>query len=81
MLPQSLEDNQLEIELDLTDSESYVTNRYKTTLSPSTDCEFKGGYKYTYVITVNNTSITIGNANIVPWGNGDSSDLDAEIEQ
>ena len=79
MLPQSLEGNQLEIELDLTDNESLVTNRYKTTLYPSTDCEFKGGYKYTYNITVKNTGITIEKANIVPWENGDSSDLDADI--
>lgn len=80
MLPQSLEGNQLEIELDLTDNESLVTNRYKTTLYPSTDCEFKGGYKYTYNITVKNTGITIENANIIPWENGDSSDLDADID-
>ena len=33
-----------------------------------------------YNITVKNTGITIENANIVPWGNGDSSDLDADID-
>ena len=38
-----------------------------------------GGKKYTYNITVKNTGITIENANIVPWGNGDSGDLDADI--
>lgn len=80
MLPQSLEGNQLEIELDLTDNESLVTNRYKTTLYPSTDYEFKGGYKYTYVITVNNTSITIGNASIAEWQESAQEELDAELE-
>ena len=40
---------------------------------------FEGGKKYTYNITVKNTGITIENANIVPWGNGDSGDLDADI--
>ena len=32
-----------------------------------------------YNITVKNTGITIEKANIVPWENGDSSDLDADI--
>ena len=79
MLPQSLESNKMDIEIYLLLNDSEV--KYTTSITPSTNGQFEGGKKYTYNITVKNTGITIENANIVPWGNGDSGDLDAEIEQ
>ena len=79
MLPQSLESNKMDIEIYLLLNDSEV--KYTTHITPSTNGQFEGGKKYTYNITVKNTGITIENANIVPWGNGDSGDLDAEIEQ
>ena len=79
MLPQSLESNKMDIEIYLLLNDSEV--KYTTPITPSTNGQFEGGKKYTYNITVKNTGITIENANIVPWGNGDSGDLDAEIEQ
>ena len=78
MLPQSLESNKMDIEIYLLLNDSEV--KYTTSITPTTNGQFEGGKKYTYNITVKNTGITIENANIVPWGNGDSSDLDAEIE-
>lgn len=78
MLPQSLESNKMDIEIYLLLNDSEV--KYTTPITPSTNGQFEGGKKYTYNITVKNTGITIENANIVPWGNGDSSDLDADIE-
>ena len=79
MLPQSLESNKMDIDIYLLLYDSEV--KYTTSITPTTNGQFEGGKKYTYNITVKNTGITIENANIVPWGNGDSSDLDAEIEQ
>ena len=79
MLPQSLESNKMDIEIYLLLNDSEV--KYTTPITPSTNGQFEGGKKYTYNITVKNTGITIENANIVPWENGDSGDLDAEIEQ
>ena len=79
MLPQSLESNKMDIEIYLLLNDSEV--KYTTPITPSTNGQFEGGKKYTYNITVKNTGITIENANIVPWENGDSSDLDADIEQ
>ena len=79
MLPQSLESNKMDIEIYLLLNDSEV--KYTTSITPTTNGQFEGGKKYTYNITVKNTGITIEYANIVPWGNGDSSDLDAEIEQ
>ena len=78
MLPQSLESNKMDIEIYLLLNDSEV--KYTTPITPSTNGQFEGGKKYTYNITVKNTGITIENANIVPWGNGDSSDLDADID-
>ena len=65
MLPQSLENDIMEIEVDLQVGDEY--NTYKASLQPTTDYQFKGGYKYTYVITVNNTKITVAEANILEW--------------
>ena len=78
MLPQSLESNKMDIEIYLLLNDSEV--KYTTSITPTTNGQFEGGKKYTYNITVKNTGITIENANIVPWGNGDSSDLDADID-
>ena len=77
MLPQSLQNNQMEIEVALKNGN--VENTYKTTLTPSTDNQFKAGYKYTYKIQVNNTSITIENANIQAWTTTAAGYLDAEL--
>lgn len=76
MLPQSLESNKMDIEIYLLLNDSEV--KYTTRITPSTNGQFEGGKKYTYNITVKNTGITIEDANIYPWENGDSSDLDAE---
>ena len=79
MLPQKLENDMMEIEVDLGVGDEL--NTYKATLMPATDYQFKGGYKYTYVVTVNNTSITIAEADIEPWQTTDQGNLDAELEQ
>ena len=78
MLPQNLESNKMDIDIYLLLYDSEV--KYTTSITPTTNGQFEGGKKYTYNITVKNTGITIENANIVPWGNGDSSDLDADID-
>ena len=54
--------------------------KYKTSITPSTNEKFEGGKKYTYNITVKNTGILIENANITPWMDGTSSNLDADKE-
>ena len=77
MLPQSLESNKMDIDIYLLLYDSEV--KYTTSITPTTNGQFEGGKKYTYNITVKNTGITIEKANIVPWENGDSSDLDADI--
>ena len=77
MLPQNLESNKMDIDIYLLLYDSEV--KYTTSITPTTNGQFEGGKKYTYNITVKNTGITIENANIVPWENGDSSDLDADI--
>ena len=77
MLPQSLESNKMDIEIYLLLNDSEV--KYTTSITPSTNGQFEGGKKYTYNITVNNTGITIEDANIFPWENGDLGDLDADI--
>ena len=78
MLPQSLESNKMDIEIYLLLNDSEV--KYTTPITPSTNGQFEGGKKYTYNITVKNTGITIEDANIYPWENGDSSDLDADMD-
>ena len=78
MLPQSLENDMMEIEVDLQVGDEY--NTYKTTLMPTTDYQFKGGYKYTYVITVNNTKITVAEADIQEWETAPQGNLEAELE-
>lgn len=78
MLPQNLESNKMDIEIYLLLNDSEV--KYTTSITPSTNGQFEGGKKYTYNLTVKNTGITIEDANIYPWENGDSSDLDAELE-
>ena len=77
MLPQSLYSNKMDIEIYLLLNDSEV--KYTTPITPSTNGQFEGGKKYTYNITVKNTGITIEDAHIYPWENGDSSDLDADI--
>ncbi len=77
MLPQSLESNKMDMDIYLLLNDSEV--KYTTSISPSTNGQFEGGKKYTYNITVKNTGITIEDANIYPWENGDLGDLDADI--
>ena len=78
MLPQNLESNKMDIDIYLLLYDSEV--KYTTSITPTTNGQFEGGKKYTYNITVKNTGITIENADIVPWGYGDSGNLDADIE-
>ena len=78
ILPQSLESNKMDIEIYLLLNDSEV--KYTTPITPSTHGKFEGGKKYTYNITVKNTGITIEDAFIYPWENGDSGDLDADID-
>lgn len=77
MLPQSLESNKMDIEIYLLLNDSEV--KYTTHITPSTNGQFEGGKKYTYNITVKNTGITIEDATIYPWENGDLGDLEADI--
>lgn len=77
MLPQSLENNKMDIEIYLLLNDSEV--KYTTTITPSTNGQFEGGKKYTYNITVKNTGITIEDANIFPWENCVPGDLEADI--
>ena len=77
MLPQNLESNKMDIDIYLLLYDSEV--KYTTSITPTTNGQFEGGKKYTYNITVKNTGITIEDAHIFPWENGDSGDLDADI--
>lgn len=77
LFPQQFENKELTISCNVMYNENTINN-YTTPLSLPNG--FEGGKKYTYNITVKNTGITIEKANIVPWENGDSSDLDADID-
>ena len=76
VFPQSLDNNKMDIELDVADNGTI--NTYTTSLGSSTNNEFKGGYKYTYTISINNTGVVIDNAGITAWLPSDEGGLDAE---
>ena len=76
VFPQSLDNNKMDIELDVADNGTI--NTYTTSLGSSTNNEFKGGYKYTYTISINNTGVVIDNAGITKWQTIEEGSLDAE---
>ena len=76
MLPQRLESNKMDIELEVADNGTI--NTYTTSLPSSTNNEFKGGYLYTYTIRICNASVVIENAGITEWQTIDGGSLDAE---
>ena len=75
VFPQSLDNNKMDIELEVADNGTI--NTYTTSLTSSTNNEFKGGYLYTYPIRINNTGVVIENAGITAWLPSDEPDLDA----
>ena len=78
VFPQSLDNNKMDIELDVADNGTI--NTYTTSLGSSTNNEFKGGYQYTYTISINNTGVVIDNAGITKWQTIDEGDLHAELQ-
>ena len=75
VFPQSLDNNKMDIELEVADNGTI--NTYTTSLTSSTNNEFKGGYLYTYQIRINNTGVVIEKAGITAWQPSDEPDLDA----
>ena len=75
VFPQSLDNNKMDIELEVADNGTI--NTYTTSLTSSTNNEFKGGYLYTYPIRINNTGVVIEKAGITEWQPIDEPDLDA----
>lgn len=76
VFPQSLDNNKMDIELGVADNGTI--NTYTTSLTSSTNNEFKGGYLYTYPIRINNTGVVIDKAGITAWKTSDEGGLDAE---
>ena len=76
VFPQPLDNNKMDIELEVADNGTI--NTYTTSLPSSTNNEFKGGYQYTYTISINNTGVVIENAGITAWQTSDEGSLDAE---
>ena len=76
VFPQSLDNNKMDIEFEVADNGTI--NTYTTSLPSSTNNEFKGGYLYTYTISINNTGVVIENAGITAWQTSDEGSLDAE---
>ena len=75
VFPQSLDNNKMDIELEVADNGTI--NTYTTSLPSSTNNEFKGGYLYTYTISICNASVVIENAGITEWQTIDGGSLDA----
>ena len=75
VFPQSLDNNKMDIELEVADNGTI--NTYTTSLTSSTNNEFKGGYLYTYPIRINNTGVVIENAGITAWLPSEEGGLDA----
>ena len=76
VFPQSLDNNKMDIELEV--AANGTINSYTTSLPSSTNNEFKGGYQYTYTISINNTGVVIDNAGITKWQTIEGGSLDAE---
>lgn len=77
LFPQKVENNKLDLEFGVKYNND-IDNVY--TASIDLPNGFESGKKYTYTITVKNTSVTIEKADIYPWENGASSSLDANIQ-
>ena len=75
VFPQPLDNNKMDIELEVADNGTI--NTYTTSLTSSTNNEFKGGYLYTYPIRINNTGVVIENAGITAWLPSEEGGLDA----
>ena len=75
VFPQPLDNNKMDIELEVADNGTI--NTYTTSLPSSTNNEFKGGYLYTYTISIHNTGVVIEKAGITAWLPSDEPDLDA----
>ena len=75
VFPQSLDNNKMDIELEVADNGTI--NTYTTSLPSSTNNEFKGGYLYTYTISIHNTGVVIDKAGITAWLPSDEGGLDA----
>lgn len=78
VFPQSLDNNKMDIELEVADNGTI--NTYTTSLTSSTNNEFKCGYLYTYPIRINNTGVVIEKAGITAWQPSDEGSLDAELQ-
>ena len=76
VFPQSLDNNKMDIELEVADNGTI--NTYTTSLTSSTNKEFKGGNQYTYTIRICNTGVVIENAGIESWQPNEEGPLDAE---
>lgn len=76
VFPQSLDNNKMDIEFEVADNGTI--NTYTTSLTSSTNNEFKGGYQYKYTIRIHNTGVVIENAGITEWQTRDEGGLDAE---
>lgn len=75
VFPQSLDNNKMDIELEVADNGTI--NTYTTSLTSSTNNEFKGGYLYTYTISIHNTGVVIEKAGITGWLPSEEGGLDA----
>lgn len=75
VFPQSLDNNKMDIEFEVADNGTI--NTYTTSLPSSTNNEFKGGYLYTYTISIHNTGVVIDKAGITAWLPSDEGGLDA----
>ena len=75
VFPQSLDNNKMDIELEVADNGTI--NTYTTSLPSSINNEFKGGYLYTYTISIHNTGVVIDKAGITAWLPSDEGGLDA----
>ena len=78
VFPQSLDNNKMDIEFEVADNGTI--NTYTTSLPSSTNNEFKGGYLYTYTISIHNTGVVIDKAGITAWLPSDEGGLDAELQ-
>lgn len=75
VFPQSLDNNKMDIELEVADNGTI--NTYTTSLTSSTNNEFKGGYLYKYTIRIHNTGVVIEKAGITGWLPSEEGGLDA----
>lgn len=77
LLPQTVQDNSIIISLE-TSTDDGTHNTYTTTLTAPSGGLFRGGSLYNYTILVTNNGITIENADIMPWEDGASDNLDID---